>query len=134
MLLLHKNLPCNWRCFDCLESCPVCYHQLKTVELVVETLLDSHDFFHSEPKNKHEKEKTLCLEYQSQKRKGKDICSNILFVHAILWCDVTWCLYEIGEGTSLRKFKSNQYNSCTGKGVPFSFHTWCNRCSYIMEW
>ncbi len=38
---------------------------------------------------------------------GSEICSNILFLHAILGCDTTSHLYGIGKGTALNKFKSS---------------------------
>jgi len=38
----------------------------------------------------------------------KDICSNILFIYAVLGCDTTTShLYGIGKGTSLSKFKGS---------------------------
>jgi len=43
----------------------------------------------------------------SEQQIGKDICDNILFIHAILGCDTTSRLYGIGKGTSLSKFKAS---------------------------
>ena len=57
---------------------------------------DSHDiFFCSEKK----KQKKLCVRsIRATKQKlGQDICSNILFIHAILGCDTTSRLYGIGK-------------------------------------
>ena len=34
---------------------------------------------------------------------GPEICSNILFLHAVLGCDTTSLLYGIEEGTNLKK-------------------------------
>ena len=39
--------------------------------------------------------------------KSKLICSNILFLHAILGCDTTSHLYGIGKGASLKKFNAS---------------------------
>ena len=36
---------------------------------------------------------------------GPDICSSILFLHAILGCDTTSQLHGIGKGNSLKKFR-----------------------------
>ena len=40
---------------------------------------------------------------------GPELCSNILFLHAILECDTTSQLFGIGKGTSLKKFKSSKH-------------------------
>ena len=40
---------------------------------------------------------------------GKDICNNILFLHAILGCDTTSSLYGIGKGLSLKIFQQNKH-------------------------
>ena len=39
----------------------------------------------------------------------KDICSNILFLHAILGCDITSSLYGLGKGLSLKIFQQNKH-------------------------
>ena len=38
---------------------------------------------------------------------GPDLCNHILFIHALLGCDITSRLYGIGKGISLRKFKAS---------------------------
>ena len=40
---------------------------------------------------------------------GPEICSNILFLHAVLGCDTTSHLYGIGKGTSLKKFTLSRH-------------------------
>ncbi len=40
---------------------------------------------------------------------GSEICTNVLFLHAILGCDTTFHLYGIGKGASLKKFKSSRH-------------------------
>ena len=40
---------------------------------------------------------------------GSEICTNVLFLHAILGCDTTSHLYGIGKGASLKKFKSSRH-------------------------
>ena len=37
---------------------------------------------------------------------GPLICSHILFLHAMLGCDTTSRLYNVGKGTILKKFKA----------------------------
>ena len=39
----------------------------------------------------------------------KDICNNILFLHAILGCDTTSSFYSIGKGLSLKIFQQNKH-------------------------
>ncbi len=40
---------------------------------------------------------------------GSEMCTNVLFLHAILGCDTTSHLYGIGKGASLKKFKSSRH-------------------------
>ena len=46
---------------------------------------------------------------ECQEQLGPEICSNILFLHAVLGCDTTSHLYGIGKGISLKKFKSSRH-------------------------
>ena len=63
--------------------------------LCYDACLDSHDiFFRPEPK------KTT---------KIHRVSNHILFLHAVLGCDTTSRLYGIGEGSSLRKFKTSNH-------------------------
>ena len=43
----------------------------------------------------------------TQSELGVDICNNILFIHAIFWCDTTSRLYGLGKGLSLKRFTSS---------------------------
>ena len=38
---------------------------------------------------------------------SEQICSDILFLHAILGCNTTSHLYDIGKGVSLKKFNAS---------------------------
>ena len=38
---------------------------------------------------------------------GPEICSSILFVHAVLGCDTTSRLFAIGKGAALKKISSD---------------------------
>jgi len=40
---------------------------------------------------------------------GRNICDNILFLHAILGCDTTSRFFSLGKGLALKKAKSSQY-------------------------
>ena len=40
---------------------------------------------------------------------GQEVCSKLLFIHAILGCDTTSRLYGIGKGVSLKKFFASQH-------------------------
>jgi len=63
-------------------------------------------FFCSEPKKNTKK--LRCWNIRASKEKlGKDICDNILFIHAILGCDATLHLHGIAKGAYLSKFKAS---------------------------
>ena len=66
--------------------------------------LDSHYiFFRPEPKKNKKKPRMWSIKAVKEQL-GPEICSNILFVHAVLEYDSTSHLYGIGKGTSLKKF------------------------------
>ena len=44
-----------------------------------------------------------------KKQLGPEICTHILFLHAVLGCDTTSRLHGIGKGNSLKKFRSSQH-------------------------
>ena len=72
----------------------LCYH----------ASLDSHKKFRPEPKKNTKKPRVWSIKTVKEQL-GPEICSNILFLHAVLGCDTTSHLYGIGKGTSLKKFK-----------------------------
>ena len=75
----------------------LCYH----------TSLESHDlFFRPEPKKDTKKPRIWNIKATKQIL-GPVLCNHILFIHALLGCDTTSCLYGIGKGISLRKFKAS---------------------------
>ncbi len=45
----------------------------------------------------------------TKKQLGPEICTHILFLHAILGCDTTSYIHGIGKGNSLKKFQSSQH-------------------------
>ena len=69
--------------------------------------MDTNDlFFKPEPKQRSKTRR----EWNIKKTKaalGLDVCSNILFVHALLGCDTTSRLHGIGKAVSLRMLKTN---------------------------
>ena len=75
--------------------------------LIFHASLDSHNiFFRPEPKKNVRKPKVWNIQ-AVKTQLGPEVCSNILFLHAILGCDTTSHLYGIGKGTALKKFKSS---------------------------
>ena len=75
----------------------LCYH----------TSLDSHSIlFRPEPKKTTKTPRLLDIK-AVKKQLSPEVCSHILFLHAVLGCDTTSHLYGIGKGTSLKKFKSS---------------------------
>ena len=70
--------------------------------------LDSHSiFFRPEPK-KGTKNPRVWDITAIKKQLGHEICTHILFLHAVLGCDTTSRLHSIGEGNSLKKFQSSE--------------------------
>ena len=39
---------------------------------------------------------------------GREVCRNLLFLHAMTSCDTTSCLYQVGKATALKKFENVQ--------------------------
>ena len=76
------------------------------VLLLYHTKLHSFDiYFAPEPKMN-----SKCRTWDIKKVKaklGSLICSHILFLHAMLGCDATSRLYNVGKATILKKFKAN---------------------------
>ena len=76
------------------------------VLLLYRAEINTHDLFlASEPKQCSSKSKIWCIQ-QSKELLGIDVCDNI-FIHAILGCETTSRLYELGKGLAPKKFKSN---------------------------
>ena len=77
----------------------LCYH----------SSLHSHRvFFRPEPKESTKKPRVWNIQVVKEQL-GPEICTHMLFLHAILGCDTTSHLYGIGKGTSLKKFKSSTH-------------------------
>ena len=71
--------------------------------------LHSHRvFFQPEPKKSTKKPHVWNIQIVKEQL-GPEICTHMLFLHAILGCDTTSHLYGIGKGTSLKKFKSSTH-------------------------
>ena len=90
---------------------------------------------------------------QSKQLLGPDVCDHILFVHAILGCDVTSRLFGLRKGLAVKMTKSDfqfcqqakvfnqsnrarerRHNCCRGKSVGIIVR-WCLRVYYhVMYW
>ena len=72
-----------------------------------------HDiYFKPEPKKDANKIRTWDIE-QAKQTLGQDICTNILFVHALLGCDTTSRVHGIGKGVAHDKVKRGQFVGIT---------------------
>jgi hypothetical protein len=64
--------------------------------LICHTNLESHDlFFQPEPKKSTKNPRVWSIKAVKQNL-GSSVCTHILFMYAILWCDSTARLYGIG--------------------------------------
>ena len=69
--------------------------------------MDAHEvFLKSEPKKSAQQNKIWCIR-QSKLLLGPDVCDHILFIHAILGCDVTSRLFGLGKGLAVKRIKSD---------------------------
>ena len=69
--------------------------------------MDAHEvFLKSEPNKFAQQNKTWCIK-QSKQFLGPDVCDTILFIHAILGCDVTSRLFGLGKGLAVKRIKSD---------------------------
>ena len=69
--------------------------------------MDAHEvFLKSEPKKSAQQNKIWCIR-QSKQLLGPDVCDHILFIHAILGCDVTSRLFGLGKGLAVKRIKSD---------------------------
>ena len=74
------------------------------VLLLYHTKLQSFDIFFAPEPKKNSKCRTWDIKKVKAKL-GPLICSHILFLHAMLGCDTTSRLYNVGKGT-IKKFKA----------------------------
>ena len=76
------------------------------VLLISHTSLDaSHDIFFASERKRSSKSRIWSIK-EVKSGLGSFTCKHILFLHAFLGCD-TSCLYGIGKGSVLKKFKEN---------------------------
>ena len=87
------------------------------------TGLDDHDhYFQPEPKAKLWRR---VWDMKVVKTKlGEGICDNILFLHAILGCDTTSRLHEIGKGTAIKKYDTCQHFSRSKPSCSIHVRLW----------
>lgn len=70
--------------------------------------MGAHDvFFKPEPKKKLNNQRVWDIK-KTKASLGLEVCSNLLFVHAILGCDTTSGVYGIGKGAALKKIKASK--------------------------
>ena len=63
-------------------------------------------FFKHEPKQRSKTRKTWNIK-RTKTSLGANVCENILFAHAILGCDTTSRIYDIGKGVALTKIRTD---------------------------
>ena len=69
--------------------------------------MDAHEvFLKSEPKKSAQQNKIWFIR-QYKRLLGPDVCHHILFIHAILGCDVISRLFGLGKGLAVKKIKSD---------------------------
>ena len=69
--------------------------------------MNAHEvFLKSEPKKSVQQNKMWCI-MQSKQLLAPDVCDHILFIHAILDCDVTSRLFGLGKGLAVKRIKSD---------------------------
>ena len=70
-------------------------------------VMDSHGvFLKSEPKKSTQQNKIWCIT-QSKQLRGPDVSDHILFIHAILGCDVSSRLFGLGKGLAVKRIESD---------------------------
>ena len=69
--------------------------------------MDAHEvFLKSEPNKSPQQKKMWCIR-QSKQLLGPDVCDHILFIHAILRCDVASRLFALGQCLAVKSIKSD---------------------------
>ena len=63
-------------------------------------------FFKPEPKQRSKTRKTWKIK-RTKTSLGANVCANILLVHAILGCDTTSRIHDIGKGVTLTKIRTD---------------------------
>ena len=77
----------------------LCYH----------ASMDYHDVFFRPEARKNTKAPRVWNVKAVKEQLGPELCTHILFLHAVLGCDTTSRLYGIGKGASLKKFSSSSH-------------------------
>ena len=67
--------------------------------------MDAHEvFLKSEPKKSAQQYNIWCIR-QSKQLLEPDVCDHIIFIYAILSCDVTSRLFGLGKGLAVKRIK-----------------------------
>ena len=80
------------------------------VLLLYHTRMDLHDIFLAPKARSTSTKNNLWCIQQSQKLLDTAMCENILFIHAIVGCDVTSWAFGLGEGLAFKKIKERQFS------------------------
>ena len=70
----------------------------------------THKLFFRPEQKLNSRKITRCWDIVALQRSlGKNVCQNLLFVHALLGCDTTSRLFGVGKSVALKKVKSSTY-------------------------
>ena len=75
--------------------------------LVSETLFFEWPYIFFTSDQKKNKKNRVCYIKKVKTGLGTFACRHMLFLYVILGCDTTFCLFSIGKGTVLKKFKDD---------------------------
>ena len=66
-------------------------------------------FFHPEPKQFARKTPITVSIHSAVRKRGMELCENILFTHALLGCDTMSSVLGIEKGASLKAYNKSRY-------------------------
>ena len=69
--------------------------------------MDAREVFLKSESNTSSQQKQIWCIRQPKQLLGLDVCGHILFIHAILRCDVTSRLFGLGQGLAVKRIKSD---------------------------
>ena len=67
--------------------------------------MDAHEVFLKSELNKSAQQNKIWCIMQSKQLLGPDVCDHILFIHAILGCDVTSRLFGLGKYLAVKRIE-----------------------------
>ena len=69
--------------------------------------MDANDLFFIPQPKQHSKTRRVWNIKKTKSALGLDVCSGILYMHALLGCDTTSRVHGIGKGVAVKKFQKN---------------------------